>query len=315
MRKTLALFLAGSCLFIPDFAMAWGGAGHQVIAAEAYRELSPELKAEVFAVLKAHPDFAKWSAAYHPNANFDLAAYVFIRSSTWPDEIRRSGSPYDHPNWHFIDYPLRPPAFFLEPSPKPTDDILFGVQQCEQTLSDTNANAELRAAYLSWLIHLVGDIHQPLHCASLFNDAYPNGDRGGNDFYVRPAQSGVRLHGIWDGLLGSSPNPRTQMNYGIAIDAKYPRTALPELTAHTSPKVWSLESRELAIEKGYLRGALQGSTNAETAPELPADYTKAAKAVAERQAALAGYRLAGEIQKFLKCGSVVPLLPENRSEE
>ena len=311
MKILFALLLAACFTILPSSALAWSGPGHLAIAAEAYRELSPELKAEAFDVLKTHPDFAKWEKAYHPNANMDLAMYVFMRSSTWPDEIRRSGSQYDHPNWHFIDYPLRPPSFPLEPGPKPTDDILFGVQQCEQTLSDTNASPELRAAYLSWLIHLVGDIHQPLHCASLFTDAYPKGDRGGNDFYVKPAQAGVRLHGIWDGLLGSSPNPRTQMNYGIEIDAKYPRTTLPELTTHGSPKEWSLESRELAIEKAYLRGALQGSTNAETAPELPADYTKAAKMVAERQAALAGYRLADEIQKYLKCGSVLPFLPEN----
>jgi hypothetical protein len=95
-----------------------------------------------------------------------------MRSSTWPDEIRRSGNQYDYPNWHFIDYPLRPPAFPLEPSPKPTDDVLFGVAQCERTLSDTNADPELRAVYLSYLIHLIGDMHQPLHCASLFTDAY-----------------------------------------------------------------------------------------------------------------------------------------------
>jgi hypothetical protein len=80
---------------------------------------------------------------------------------------------------------------------------------------------------------------------------------------------------------------------------------------HTSPKDWSLESRELAIEKGYLRGTLQGGTNAATAPSLPADYTKNAKAVAEHQATLAGYRLAEEIHGYLKCGGVVPPLPEN----
>jgi hypothetical protein len=67
----------------------------------------------------------------------------------------------------------------------------------------------------------------------------------------------------------------------------------------------------LAIEKGYLRGALKGGANADTAPDLPADYIQEAKAVAERQGALAGCRLADEIQKYLKCGGVVPLLPEN----
>ncbi|MGO8837550.1 MAG: S1/P1 nuclease [Limisphaerales bacterium] len=311
MKKSLVLFLGLAFLLLPRLATAWSGPGHLAIAAEAYRELSPELRAEAFDVLKAHPDFAKWEKAYHPNPNLDLAAYVFLRSSTWPDEIRRSGNQYDHPNWHFIDYPLRPPIFPPEPGPKPEDDVLFGVAQCEKTLSDTNADPELRAAMLSYLIHLVGDMHQPLHCTSLFTAAYPKGDRGGNDFYVKPAQHGVRLHGIWDDLLGSSPNPRTQWNYAIEIEAKYPRASLPELTAHPTPKEWSLECRELAIKRGYMGGELPGSTSADTAPALPAGYLKGAKAVAERQAALAGYRLADEIQKYLKCGSPVPLLPEN----
>ena len=249
MRIYLTLFLAGSLLLLPNFAKAWGAAGHLVIAAEAYRELSPQLKAEAFDVLKAHTDFAKWTNAYHPNANFDLAAYVFMRSSTWPDEIRRSGNKYDHPNWHFIDYPLRPPAFAFEPDARPTDNVLFGIAQCEQTLNDTNAGPELRAVYLSWLIHLIGDLHQPLHCESLFNDVYPNGDKGGNDFFVKPAQSGVRLHGIWDGLLVL---PAIHKHDGITplrLMQKIPERSLPEMTSHTHPKEWSLESRELAIDE------------------------------------------------------------------
>jgi hypothetical protein len=161
------------------------------------------------------------------------------------------------------------------------------------------------------LIHLVGDMHQPLHCESFYGPGYPNGDRGGNDFYVRPAQAGVRLHGIWDGLLGTAANPRTQWNYAIALDSKFPRTSLPELTQDTTPKSWSLESRALAIKYGYLNGQLQGSTDEDTAPLLPAGYTKKAKAVAEKQGALAGYRLADEIQEFLKTTATVPLLSEN----
>ena len=258
MRIKLVIFSFVCCLLMPHFAMACGGAGHQVIAAEAYRELSPKMKAEVFAVLKAHPDFPKWEKAYNPNAAFDLPAYVFMHSSTWPDEIRRKGNQYDHPNWHFIDYPLRPPAFPFEPDAKPADNVLFGVAECEKTLSDTNAAPEVRAVSLSWLIHLIGDLHQPLHCESLFNDAYPHGDKGGNDFYVKPGQTGVRLHGLWDGLLGKSSNPRTQWNHAIELQGEFPSASLPELTNHTTPKAWSLESRELAIDNGYLRGNLKG---------------------------------------------------------
>jgi hypothetical protein len=311
MRKSIALFLACFVLLTANFAMAWGGAGHEVIAAEAYQQLSPEQKAEVFEVLKAHPDYPRWANSYHPNASFDLPAYVFMRSSTWPDEIRRSGSIYDHPNWHFIDYPLRPPDFPMLPGHTPDNDVLFGVAQSERVLSDIKANVELRAAMLSYLIHLVGDMHQPLHCESLFSAAYPTGDRGGNDFYIMPGNRVVGLHGIWDGLLGTSANPRTQWNHAIELEAKYPRASLPELAADTTPKSWSLESRALAIEKGYLHGKLIGSTERDSAPKLPPDYLKNAKLVAEKQGALAGYRLADEISKYLKYAGPVPLLPTN----
>jgi hypothetical protein len=309
--RILPIVVAAGSLLLPNFAQAWGTAGHMVIAAEAYQQLSPESKAQVFDVLKAHPDFAKWAAAYHANAKFDLPAYVFMRSSSWPDEIRRTENPYDHPDWHFIDYPLRPPDFPFEPDPRPTNNILYGLKQCEQTLADTNASPELRAVYLSWLIHLVGDIHQPLHCASFYGANYPEGDRGGNDFFVKPGPIGVRLHGIWDGMLGSSLNPRIAWNYATELDAKFPKTALPELTRDPSPKAWSLESRELAIKSGYLEGHLAGTTNDAAAPALPAGYLKQAKAVAEKQGALAGYRLADDIQQYLKWSRELPLLPEN----
>ena len=44
---------------------------------------------------------------------------------------------------------------------------------------------EEKAIYLTWLMHLVGDIHQPLHCTAVFREQFPNGDKGGNDAFVR----------------------------------------------------------------------------------------------------------------------------------
>src|SRR5258707_10786824 len=167
--KTLVMILCVLLLHLN--ALAWSSAGHQVIAAEAYRQLSPALKSKVTEILKAHPDYEKWKESFTSESpNLDLATYIFMRSSTWPDEIRRHGNQYDHPKWHYVDYPLKPPAFPIEPHPEPTDDILFGLQQCEKTLADPKASAEERAVYLSWLIHLIGDLHQPLHCSSLVNN-------------------------------------------------------------------------------------------------------------------------------------------------
>ena len=234
------------------------------------------------------------------SANLDLPAFIFIRSSTWPDEIRRRKSPYNHPKWHYIDYPLKPTKFPVEPGPDPTDDILYGIGQCEKTLADIKATPEERAVYLSWLIHLVGDIHMPLHCCSLFTDAYPTGDRGGNSFYVKPATRGIALHSFWDGLLGTSGKPQAHLDYAIMIEHEHPRKSLPELKKAKTPKAWGLESRGIAVEKAYLHGDLKGGTDRDTAMELPEGYTKAAKVVAEKQAALAGYRLADEIQKWVK---------------
>jgi S1/P1 Nuclease len=307
---SVILCLAG-IIFFQWNSSAWNDTGHMTIAAEAFRQLSPEKKAQAIEVLKNHPNYQEWLKAYHPNPNIDLGTYLFMRCSTWPDEVRGGGGPYDHANWHFIDYPLRPPDFAFEPDQKPTNNVLFGVAQCEQTLSDTNADPVLRAAYLSYLVHLIGDMHQPLHCESFYSDAYPNGDRGGNDFYVKLPQGPSRLHPIWDDLLGTTPNLMEEYRNAFDIQVNYPRGALPELRKDTTPQVWSLESRRLAIKYGYLNGHLKGSTDPENAPPLPDSYIKAATAVAKKQAALAGYRLSDEIEEYLQTTAPVSLLPPN----
>jgi len=306
MRKPpiLALIAALLLLATPS-TFAWSGGGHMVIAAEAFKALSPELKAKVTEILKAHPDYASWEQA-HAKAgadSLDLPLYIIMRASTWPDEIRRGrggNAQYDHPHWHYVDYPLRPPKFPMEPAPIPEDDVVFGIAHCEKVLSDAKASPEERAVYLSYLMHLVGDIHQPLHCSSLFTEAYPKGDKGGNDFYVSPGGRGIKLHSLWDQLLGTSRNMQSHVNYAAEIEAKHPRRSLPELASHKTAKEWSLEGRNLAIEKAYLDGKLKGSTEGISAPGLPEGYTKEAKVAAEKQAALAGYRLGDEIRGFVR---------------
>ncbi|MDB6018517.1 MAG: hypothetical protein JWR19_3006 [Pedosphaera sp.] len=93
-------------------AFAWSGVGHMVIAAETYRQLSPELQTRVAKILKAHPDYEKWqqSHAKAGSEEVDLATFIFMRASTWPDEIRRgagSDKQYDHSHWHYVDYGRR----------------------------------------------------------------------------------------------------------------------------------------------------------------------------------------------------------------
>jgi hypothetical protein len=299
MRICLLLLALTSVPSLP--VCAWSSAGHEAIAALAWRDLPAKTKSKVFDVLKAHPDFEKWRTSFEPDSGrVDLPAFVFMRASTWPDTIRRRENKYDHPEWHYVDWPLHPPSFELGSEPEPTNNVLFGIAQSERVLADPQSSPEERAAHLSWLLHLCGDIAQPMHCASFFDDIWPNGDKGGNDCYVKPASRGIRLHSLWDGLLGTSGRAQQHMDEAVRISSEHSRRSLRELKKHKAPKDWSLEGRTLAIDKVYLRGELRRARNADNAPSLADGYTRTAKSIAEEQAAKAGYRLADEIKKLTK---------------
>lgn len=296
----IALAFPGLLLLVAETCEAWSGAGHMAIAAGAYSQLSNALKARVDLLLKSHPDYEDWRESYAgESAGIDLELFVFMKASKWPDEIRRKNNKYDHPHWHYVNYPLKAPGFKAEARPAPDDDILFGIGQSEKVIAGKNASPELRAVHISWLVHLLGDLHQPLHCGNLVNATFPDGDKGGNDFYVKPAKNGVRLHSFWDGLLGTRNQARPQLNYAVQILKSYPKWRLRE-RKHKRAEEWSLESRTLAVEKVYLKGKLESATDPESARALPTNYAKAAKSVAERQAALAMYRLADELTRCLE---------------
>jgi hypothetical protein len=146
---------------------------------------------------------------------------------------------------------------------------------------------------------LIGDLHQPLHCSALINVRFPEGDRGGNLFYVRADENGINLHAFWDGLLGQEHNTRKVLNLAARVKSEHPRSRLSELKAD-SVKAWSLEGRNLAVEQVYRHGQLPGSDRPEEAPPLPRNYTASAKAIAERRIALAGYRLSDLIRVLLQ---------------
>ena len=296
MKELTAIFCAtiGLLVFRVE-ARAWSDGGHMVIAAEAYRELPITVKTRVLLLLKSHPEYKKWAKGFG-SSNLDLGTYIFMRASTWPDELRSRHTAQDHPGWHYINYPLKSASLPTEPEPSSGDDILEGIRKCEEVLGNSQARAEERAVHLSWLIHLIGDLHQPLHCCALASDAAGSGEK--DDFYVKSVSCGVKLPVFWDGLLGVTEKPQAHLSNALQIQLEHPRKCLPELTAATTTKAWSLESRSLAIERGYLGGELKGGASAESAAALPEGYAAAAKVVAEKQAALAGYRLADVVREY-----------------
>ena len=291
-------------------AGAWSGPGHMTVAAIAYRDLSPAEREKVDVILQSHPRFQSWQNDFPASvANLNLGLYVAMVASLWPDQIRNHDDPSTFPNWHFVDYPLIAPSFPFRGSPTPRDDILFGIGKSKSILRSRSALAPAKAEKMSWLIHLVGDINQPLHCATLVNSIYPapEGDLGGNKFFVKASRTSEpqKLHSLWDGLLGrgtvADPRlTRSALNNAIRLQTFYPRSKLPELQSHRSVKSWSKESRESAIHDAYLDGNLPPGENATHATILPAGYTRNAKEIAERRIALAGYRLGDEIRHTIR---------------
>ena len=272
-----------------------------VIAAAAWRELSPAVQRHVSEILKAHPEYRDWQRDFaRDSQGLDFSLYLVLRASAWPDEIRRQGGGYDHPRWHYINHPLRAPRFRRESAAPGGDDILQGIAESEKALTDRRSAPAARAAALAWLIHLTGDLHQPLHCASLFSSEFPEGDEGGNRFWIKPGDRAIPLHSFWDGLLGTRHDPRAAANTAIRLGQEQPRRSLPELKRETTPAQWSVAGRTLALDQVYRHGKLKPGTTPENAHPLPPDYSANAKVVAERQAALAGHRLADELAHCLK---------------
>ena len=299
-RWTTALACGVVVSTLPRAAFAWYAAGHMIVADIAFDQLPPAARGQMMAILAAHPQMGEWRGHLDFAPPGESDRFLFMRASTWPDEINKDkGNPHAHPPWHYIDYPLRPPDFPFLAGLAPEDNALFAIARNAQTLRDPAAEAEARAAALSWLIHLVGDLHQPLHCAELVTPQYPPpvGDRGGNLFFVSVGGQTMNLHAFWDALPGMEGHPDQVMARAAELEKRFPASGLPELTAARDPVAWSLESRALAVEKAYLRGTLPGTADAHAVPPpLPEGYAAASRAVADRQLVLAGFRLAALLQ-------------------
>lgn len=142
--------------------------------------------------------------------------YPFIEAATYPDDIK-----YLHWNafdsWHFNDHYWSKDGTSVDITPDPTN-IVWAIENCRKTLMSTR-KSRLDANFgksfmLFFLIHLVGDIHQPLHNASLVSRERPKGDRGGNDFKIVTSTKAVdNLHTLWDSCMQKIkeiPSPLTE---------------------------------------------------------------------------------------------------------
>lgn len=297
----LALFTVGP--HRAQSASLWNDCGHRVIAAIAFEELGPEARQAIRDLLDQHPaalDATFW--AEHP-LNGDYAELNrFMNAAVFPDDVKRPGpfKRYDLGRAHYINFRIMvDPAGMVEVLPPlqdlddddPHGDILESLATNLAIARDRSASASDRALALSWVFHLVGDLHQPLHNVARFCLATPNGDRGGNG--IRFAQG--NLHSYWDRALGTDATAESVEALAAALRAEHPREAFADRLAEPNPSRWSREGVDLALQTVYRN--LDPSL-AEF-PDIPIGYEADARSLARRQSALAGYRLADLLQGIL----------------
>jgi hypothetical protein len=131
-----------------------------------------------------------------------------------------------------------------------------------ESIAKNENDLERKAIALTWLFHLVGDIHQPLHTTQIFTIEYPRGDRGGNEICVRVTQARqpIDLHRFWDDVITSSANATRLRNAATEMRnrAGFVRGQLTELQ-DTNADIWAKESFEIATKIAHRNGGLTGS--------------------------------------------------------
>jgi hypothetical protein len=286
MRIILSLFLLWAW---PLQALAWGDEGHKVIGIIAEHFLEPIVRQKVDALLAADAD--------------TLTGADFVSRTTWADRWRdsdRYGSKaryYATQQWHFVDQEMSGPdlnaACFGHPSLNgkvasdgPAQDcVVDKIEQFAVELKATDTSMPERTLALKFLLHLIGDLHQPLHAGD-------DDDRGGNQVLVLDGRKTVaeRLHAYWDKTvverLGRDPE-----RIADVLIKRYESQA--DAIAQGNPKSWAQESFEVARDVAYaLPGETESDAHGDTAYRLDGAYEQAAVPAASQQMARGGIRLA-----------------------
>jgi S1/P1 Nuclease len=286
---------------------AWNNKGHMTVARLAWNELTEAERAKILDILKAHPHLDEFLRADRPD-NFSEDEWVFLRAATWADWVKNHHQKFSVPARHFIDTPYVAKGSQVTPPALGDENVVSGIKS-QKKAAVSGGNQADRAVAVTWLLHLVGDIHQPMHTISLYSDDFPTGDRGGNLAMVRINGRGiVRLHPMWDGLFGTSTTRSSILGTVAEVRSVAEDNASAiagDLKAHPNPDDWAKESYLLAIKVAYLDGKLQPANvnNEPDHSDIPAvddDYARNAGKTAQLCADKGGKRLAQVLRDVIK---------------
>lgn len=302
-------------LLLNSPALGWGDKGHRTTAAIAFDAMSVARQQSVVTILRKHPRYVKDFAALMPleiqeGDETSQGRWLLEQAAVWPDLIQGLGDEvrreYYRSRWHYINL-----LIFLKEEDAaalagelehnmsteftpPLRQNLNSVQALRGNLlvwHDDAATQAEKAVALCWILHIVGDMHQPLHNVALFSKAYfATGDRGGNDISVLTGDETKTLHWWWDSL----PNEMDD----IAPTARTQRTIKSDTIDDAAIDEWLHHHARLAEMFVYpddIKTQVLDRVTAKQTPQikLSHEYLVQARSIARRQINLAGHRIAG----------------------
>ncbi|MCZ2390626.1 MAG: S1/P1 nuclease [Acidobacteria bacterium] len=283
---------------------AWDDVGHKLTAAIAWQNMTPETRERVIAILRAAPEdsqLATFYMSYGSQTKLEREREFFVMIASWADFIKDKGFPiryktYSRSNWHYTD------TFWSFEDGKPVIDeqaeknglAMDKLDEFGKTIR-SDASDQEKAIAIAWLIHIIGDIHQPLHVSAKTTKSYPKGDQGGNLFFLTPKGTPraeqENLHGFWDSIIDTTvPNKGDLCDtayldpIAAKIVAAYPYDKEKKRLEPGDFAKWKAESLDIATTFVY--------RNIEFFKKPSDDYRQKAFRISEERIALAGYRIA-----------------------
>lgn len=225
-RAFVPVLLAVALLALPPAALAWGRLGHRLVGAMAESALTPAARAKVDALLAGEPE---------PS----LAGV-----STWPDEVRDTDAWKHTWRWHFVNFPRGGDCDYAPARDCPDGDcVVAAIDRQLAVLADASTPRERRVEALKFVVHFVGDIHQPLHAG------YAD-DKGGNDFQINYRRRGSNLHTAWDSWILETESDDFDVWMQRLAAGPLPLSER-DAVARNPPARWAEESCRIVREPGF----------------------------------------------------------------
>lgn len=255
-------------LLTASTALGWGSDGHRITAQIAVQRLSPQAKAAIDSMLggKSLPEVANWADEIKSDRSYDWAKPL-----------------------HYANVAAGATQFDLQRDCPEAGCVVSAIVKYTAILRDEKASTEARIEALKFLVHFVGDIHQPLHVARAR-------DKGGNDIKVEFFYDRTNLHTVWDTLLIRRARKRWT-NYARELSEAITQEQADRWRKVTDVSAWATETYQLALNYAY-KVPKEG--------QIGKEYFDRCIPIVNEQLSVAGVRLAALLNSCLAAPTSAP---------